>query len=472
LIGVAACMLMALAVTPSVDGARPLRTAIAYTGLESVTSDRAAAYSRVRATGASAFRLTLHWNAIAPERRPEAFDASNPNDPAYRWDEADDQVRQVVAAGLDPVLAIYDAPSWARMSGSSAPRPGEMRDFARAAAGRYSGRGALPRVRYWVSWLEPNLTPQLQPQVDGKRPVAPARYRRMTNELAESVYSVRADNVVVAGGTAPFYDDNVKSLRWGPLSFMRELLCLSRTLKRKCSSPIRFDVWAHNPYTSGSPFRHAVFPDDVSLGDLPEMRRVLQAGVRSGRVISRNGPVQFWVTEFGWDTSPPDPEGVPLGLHARWTAEALHVMWQNGVSLVTWLSLRDEPMSTSYFQSGLYFRGPKLDADRPKPALRAFRFPFVAYREGTSVIVWGRTPTSDARSVVVEQSAGRGWRRLATLRASENGIFRKKISSESSADSFRARVARDVSIPFSLRRPRERFFNPFGLPKLVEPRKG
>ena len=112
------------------------------------------------------------------------------------------------------------------------------------------------------------------------------------------------------------------------------------------------------------------------------MRVLLDAAVRAGTLQSRSR-VPFWVTEFAWDTNPPDPKGVPERLHARWVAEALYRMWNQGVSLVTWFMLRDQPFTPSTpFQAGLYFRGEDgVASDKPKMALTAFRFPFVAFRQ-------------------------------------------------------------------------------------------
>jgi hypothetical protein len=137
------------------------------------------------------------------------------------------------------------------------------------------------------------------------------------------------------------------------------------------------------------------------------MRAVLQAAYRNGMIQSR-GPPGFWVTEFSWDTAPPDPHGLLLRLHARWTAEALYRMWSAGVSLVTWLTLRDQPLgvSSQYIQGGFYFRGQTIQQDRAKPAARAFRFPFVAYKQTKGLRFWGRTPTSTDARVAIEQKAG------------------------------------------------------------------
>jgi len=53
------------------------------------------------------------------------------------------------------------------------------------------------------------------------------------------------------------------------------------------------------------------------------------------------------VTEFSWDTTPPDPKGVPVQLEARWVPQALYQAWKSGVSFFNWGGLRDQPMVSS-----------------------------------------------------------------------------------------------------------------------------
>jgi hypothetical protein len=429
-------------------------------------------YPRLGEAGATTLRIVLNWRAVAPAGRtkPSSFDASDPLDAAYRWADFDRSLRIALSNGLTPIVNIYSAPQWAQGQGAGAagtvrPSPAELGLFARAAAERYSGRFEnLPRVRYWMVWNEPNLHLFLNPQFVGRQPVSPSLYRPMVNQMAQAVKSVHRDNVVIAGGTAPFRDLSITHTNWGPLGFMRELLCLDRNLRPKCRARVQFDVWSHHPYTSGGPTRKAVLPDDVSLGDLPEMRRVLQAGMRSGNVVSPRPPL-FWVTEFSWDTRPPDPHGVPLALHRRWVAEAMFRMWQSGVSLVTWLSLRDQPLATSAIQAGLYFRGATLAQDRPKPSLQAFRFPFVAFPQHAQkrVYVWGRTPQGRQARVLVEQQFQGGWKRLGIVQTNRNGIFQARFATHRTGF-VRARTVdrAERAAPFSLAHVPDRRFNPFG----------
>lgn len=452
------------------EAARPLTTAVFDPGL--IGPDAPAVLTRIRGAGATFVRITLSWRAASPDR---PLDLTNPSDPAYRWAPYDRAIHLATGKGLTPIVTVVAAPDWAEEGGSSGPdgsvRPNavEYGRFATAAAHRYSGTlTGLPRVRYWQAWNEPNITQFLNPQYENGRPYSPSLYRSMVNEFSSGVKSAARGNLVIAGGTAPFRDTSPGVVkidpRWGPLAFMRELLCLSPSLAPKCSEKIHFDIWAHHPYTSGGPTHHANLADDVSIGDLPQMRRVLDAGVKAGNVLS-DRPVQFWVTEFSWDSSPPDPKGVPVNLEARWVAEALYRMWSSGVSLVTWYLLRDEPPATSYFQSGLLFRGKSVSTAKPKPAFTAFRFPLVGLPARRGFLVWGRTPAGKPGRVLVEQSFKGGWARLGVLRTDRFGIFQKTFG-RAATGFVRARLlgSRDRARPFGLRPVPDRFFNPFGTP--------
>jgi hypothetical protein len=449
----------------------PLRTAVVALGYGAGEGDLA--FSRTADSGATVVRLDLLWAAVAPTAPTNPTD---PADPAYQWSSYDAEVTLAAAHGLEVIAELDSTPSWALNPATAGatptlPDPVALGKFAQAAAARYSGTvPGPPRVRYWEAWNEPNISLSLQPQFVAGAPITPDWYRQMVNAVAAGVKAVHADNLVIAGGTAPFYDNTpaVTAIDpdWGPLSFMRALLCLGSDLKATCSAPVHFDIWAHHPYTSGGPWRSAVRPNDVSLGDLPEMRTVLDAGVATGHVVS-DIPVRFWVTEFSWDSDPPDPQGVPEPLLTRWTAEALYTMWQSGVSLVTWFTLRDYPFPSIPYQAGLYYRGSTLALDTPKPHLQAFRFPFVAYAHRSQLEVWGRTPGGKPADVIVEQSAVPGWNILGTVRADSDGIFMARFQ-RSPVGTVRARSIElgAVSAPFSLDVPRDQTFTPFGGPPL------
>ncbi len=472
-ISIVPCLLLLallLALPSAAAAARPLQTAVDPDGPYSGV-DATLVANRLRAAGASGMRVLLNWREVAPVSFSSGFDPSNPGDPRYRWQKFEAEVRAAAAAGLDPIVVIRSAPDWASgggpgKPGTVQPDPDQFARFAHAAALRYSGGfQGLPRIRYWQPWNEPNHFGFLNPQAGL---AAVGHYRLLVNAFADAVHAVRADNAVIAGGMAPFRNDAGDALVTAPLAFMRALLCVSggRNPKPTCATQVKFDIWSHHPYTSGSPTHVAANPDDASISALPEMRRMLSAATRAGHVVS-NSPVRFWVTEFAWDSNPPDPHGVPERLRSRWIAEALYRMWHAGVSMVTWYKLRDDETNgrphSATFESGLYYRCGTLSCDRAKPSLQAFRFPFVAFRSGRRVYVWGRTPTSKPARVIVQQRVGRRWKRLGRLRANRYGIFSRRIRT-SRRGKLRARMAKsgEGSISFSLRRPPDLPVNPFG----------
>jgi hypothetical protein len=423
----------------------------------------------IRAAGASALRVVLWWRSVAPagERRPDEFHADDPSDPQYRWGSFDAQLERIVAHGLQPIVVLMQAPAWAEgkgdgPAGTRRPDPGELGLFAKAAARRYSGSfQGLPRVRYWQIWNEPNLDMFLSPQVANGTLVSGDWYRRMVNTAASAIHGVNRSNIVVAGGTSPF---GRHGWYWAtsPLEFTRQVLCMRgrRAPFAACGLRTAFDVWAHHPYTDGGPSHHASRPDDVSVADLPKLQRLLSAAWAARHVVAARRP-PLWVTEFSWDTKPPDPQAVPTRLQARWVSEALYRMWRSGVSLVTWFQLRDVPLSKSNFQSGLYYNGSSLN--RPKPALTAFRFPFVALRSHGRVFLWGRTPDSAPHAVVVQQLLQARWHRVRVVQANRYGIFTARMRVPLRGR-FRALLAGETaSLAFTLKAPADvTISNPFG----------
>jgi Cellulase (glycosyl hydrolase family 5) len=472
LVGVAIVVLAAVAAssgaassvrTYSTHGTLPLRTSVddpfTFTG-----AARAAGFVKARAAGASYVRIVASWNAIAPASRPAGFDPADPTSHGYDWNWYDSTVSAAVKAGLTPFLDIARAPGWAlaKKHGKqiNTPTATALGQFAKALALHYDGKHDAPAVHVFQVWNEPNLSQDLSP-------VSAATYRGMVNAVATSVHAVDKANLVVAGGLDPFGNKTKTWYAISPLAYMRSLLCLSKGTHphRTCKNQVHFDIWSHHPYSFNGPFGHATRPDDVSLGDLPKMRTLLRAAVKSHRIVSSH-PVQFWVTEFSWDTKPPRRHAAPVGLASRWTAEAMYQMWRSGVSLMTWFGLEDKGGKSPY-QSGLFFHAKSLDRAKAKPVRTAFRFPFVAYLGHGKVSVWGRDGTSDARVVMIQRRHGTHgtWRTVARVRSNHTGIFRANLKlAASGKDWLRATAAGSGnSLGFSLTRPSPKLrYGPWG----------
>ncbi len=117
------------------------------------------------------------------------------------------------------------------------------------------------------------------------------------------------------------------------------------------------DAVSVHPYTSGGPSTPPANPDNVWIYNLGALTSLVQAAQRLGTLVSAH-PVQTWVTEFGWDTNPPDPKGVPAQLEQRWVAETLYRSWHGGISVFNWYSLRDTPTASSFRTDGTVLRMP------------------------------------------------------------------------------------------------------------------
>ncbi len=422
-------------------------------------------FNRADAAGAQLVLIGIDWAGVSPTRPPKGTDPTDPANPEYNWGTLDATVRAAVAHGLTVAVTVAGGgggPPWA--DGPHRPNwaaPGTWRpdakafgQFMKAVARRYSGHftpagasSSLPHVRYYQPWSEPNLFNHLTPQWvrSGHHWVDESAilYRGLLNAGYEAVKSVSRSNVVVTGGTAPFGDSpTARNGRVPPAQFVRDLLCMSARLKpRRCPHPAHFDILAHHPYEIGGPKFPAINPDDVSLPDIGKLTRIMRAAGRSGRVLPR-GHKPVWITEFSWDSKPPDPHGVPMYTWEHWLEESFYVTWHEGVSAMAWYLLADQPCvpnCADTYQSGVYY-----DNGRRKAGFEAFRFPFVAEPAGRGhKIVWGITPR--AGTVLVQESGSHGWKTIASFKRGAHGIFTRHIRL-SGRRRLRARVADEASI--------------------------
>ena len=405
---VAACVAVAVLRADLASAATPVRALsddLAFT--DSSPKPRALAFATARRAGARVVRITLDWSRVAPEGsvKPPGFRAADPADPAYRWGYVEDAVRDAARRHLRVLLVIDRAPAWA---GERNPDPGELGAFARAAARRFSGfypdpKGSgngltrsgrsLPRVRWWQLWEAPNSGTTLQP-ANG----AADHYRKMLDAVRPALRRISSENLLVTGGT-------VNDGAIAPLAFWRRV--------RKAP----FDIAAHDHPTS------------------PAQLRRIRAIV--GKPL--------WITRVGRETPPLNPNGVSPATQARYLSKTLYLADRAGVGLVVWNGLQDRVSYLEGFPSiasGLFFNVDNdLARDPAKPALQAFRFPFVV----TGRRAWGVAPRGGA-VVRIEERHGDGWRRVSSLRSSASGEFTADVRGRGV---YRARQARAHSLAWT-----------------------
>ena len=421
-----------------------------YTSADSAERDRW--FDATVDAGAAVVRINVSWRGLVSQ---PPVDPANPADPAYDFGRLDGAVRAAASRDLDVLLTLYHAPDFAEGEGREAgatpgtwrPDPGDYGAFARAVATRYSGSYLdLPRVRYYQAWNEPNLNGYLTPQWQGGVPVAASHYRTMLNAFEASVHAIRPENVVVTAGTAPFGDPSGGS-RIRPLRFWREVLCLrkknGKLVGTRCEERARFDILAHHPIqTAGGPRRSALHPDDATTPDFKYVVQTLRRAEKLNKVTGRPHPL--WATEIWWQSNPPDHrDGVPLKRHAAWNEESLYLLWKQGAQAVINLLIRDMETTESSIEAGLYFHD-----GSPKPALTAWRFPFVVdARSDRGATAWGVAPASGR--LTIQRSRGASWKSVGRVQATSRQVFTKRIQA-ASGQRFRAVVAGDKSLAWRL----------------------
>jgi hypothetical protein len=96
----------------------------------------------------------------------------------------------------------------------------------------------------------------------------------------------------------------------------------------------------------------------------------------------------------------------------------------------------------------------RIDASRPT-------LPLAVVQEGRG----------EAGRVVVQQTFNGGWKKVASIATDRFGVAQKLLRVEP-IGKFRAVFGKrsEKSLPFSMRIPRDQFFNPFGQTTLLEPK--
>jgi hypothetical protein len=229
-----------------------------------------------------------------------------------------------------------------------------------------------------------------------------------------------------------------------PLAFIRAFGCVDDRYRRMRSGPCRsfrpatIDGFAYHPHgVLRSPSQPNPEPDDAAIADLPRLERALDRVQRARGFRTSDGRrAQLHLTEFGYQTNPPDPyQGVSPAEQASWLQEAGYRAWRDPrIKTLVQYEWRDDALlrkgggASAYagWQSGLLYAD-----SRPKPALSAFANPFfVQARPGdATATLWGQVRPGDAHEVSIERRLpGRAWRTLETLQTDPFGVFTTQLT--------------------------------------------
>jgi len=320
----------------------------------------------------------------------------------------------------------------------------------------------LPRVDAWSIWNEPNYPSWLRPiwVENGPRRVrdmiaaAPHHYRRLVDAawtgLGESGHG---QDLFLIGETSPRGAKKPSQLgnAMPPAEFARELYCLRASFKpysgraaarRDCPTngserrtfrathPGLFKAggFAHHPYSLDRrgwmkpTWRHPI-RDNVPIANLGHLTRTLD---RAARRWGSRAAMPIWITEYGYQTKPPDPlVGVAPGRQGPLSAWGEDMAYRNPrvASIAQFLFVDDgpvpgfsgnDPRRWISWQSGLF-----SSDRRPKPSLDDYLRPIHLSQRRRAVRVFGgyrAAPTGAPLSARIDYAAeGSGWQALRSM---------------------------------------------------------
>jgi len=285
---------------------------------------------------ATIVRAWVVWPQIAPTRPAHASDSF---DPAYRFNDLDELIQNAQARGLEVLLSPWGTPKWA--NGGKTPNfaPKNIADwtnFIRALADRYSGKHpGFPAVRFWSIWNEPNLNQFLAPQFVGKKDASPAIYAKLYRAAYTAIKRADPAAQVAVGETSPRGRDKPLGSKTtqdshSPGKFAQLLAAQKPRLV--------FDAWSHHPYATSftAPPGQIVKWPNVTLSSMSRFERSLDTWFHR-----KNIPI--WITEFGYQTRPPQARGVSLSTQASYAASVLgSVAKDPRVQMFIWFTFRDD----------------------------------------------------------------------------------------------------------------------------------
>ncbi len=355
----------------------------------------------LRRLGVDRVRITVAWRAIAPDNESEqrpAFDATNPGAyPAGAWSKYERVVRLARERGIGVNFNVTaPAPDWATgdpgredIKDVYTPDPAQFGDFVKAVGRRF------PDVDYWSIYNEPNqagwLSPQWVRRGGGWEEASPRLYRELLDAAWTALQtSGHGDDTILIGETAPkgLRTNRGETRSIDALRFLRRLYCVDDNLlllrgreatEHGCPTtgaveafpsehPALFQAtgYAHHPYELiFAPDTRPSWRDWATTGNLPKLQDYLSR--LKGR-YGRPGPLPLYLTEYGYQTNPPDRiVGVSWRAQARYLSQAFAIARRHPrIELMLWHLLRDERRRGGW-QSGLI-----TASGRKKPAFFAF----------------------------------------------------------------------------------------------------
>jgi hypothetical protein len=278
----------------------------------------------VSGLGVDWVREDLHWHRIEP--LPAQWD----------WVFSDNALHALDQRGLQILAVLGPSVGWAvgadgaaRSAVSYAPPPqAEFVRYAEAVVRRYAGV-----VDAWEVWNEPDLGVFWQPSPQ------PRVYAELLIATAAVIRRYDPQSPILIGGINPFHRDYLADVA-------------------AAGAWSSFDILAVHPYVDPNT------PEQGALGEAIAALRPL---------LAQYGAKPIWATEVGVASGPGDRDARGVfdeTQQADLVARTYLALWQAGIHMVFWYTLKDDPHNPY----GLYrFGAGRADFSQEKPAAAAFR---------------------------------------------------------------------------------------------------
>lgn len=401
-----------------------------------------ASLDEAQALGGKILKIPVLWRSIAPDGTSTVKPGGDLSDPAAypagSWDVLDRAVAGGQARGMQVWLMITaPAPRWA-VSRETTPLPGayepdvaEYKRFATAVGRRYSS------VKMFSVWNEVNAGQFIQPQRKGSVIYSAIYYRKM--------YKAGYDGLVAAGQRSAkiFFGELLPS--YGPtnqrgtqpLVWLRSFFCIDAKGKKltgraakaqKCSGikSIKTAGLSYHPYTAPSGPLAKPFKDSAGIGHLKRVELILDQASKTRRISGRK--VKIYSSEFGFQSSPPDPNWTNIKKIPLFLNQSEYLSWVDPrvATYSQYLIVDDEDLGG--FQSGLRF----LDGTKKPGVYEAYQTPIMVFKgKGNRVTVWGglRAKAPGAAMAEIQYKNGSSWTTITQFPVSSAvGYFNKAIS--------------------------------------------
>jgi hypothetical protein len=425
----------------------------------------------LRSLGVGVVRVAVHWSTIAPPTLPSAF---KPADPAAyaaaRWAPYDAIVTAAQKAGIQvEFFPSGPVPAWAAGSDQPAGNPyGDWKpsaaaygQFVQAVGTRYSGHyrpsgasAALPRVKLWEIWSEPNWGPSLAPQEVNGRSTSPAMYRQLLTAGWNALRGTgHGHDTILIGSLSPRgFNSPGNFSTTKPMRFIRTLYCVGSNYRQlrggaaaavgcpttaagsaqfRAQNPGLFGAngFGIHPYPFSLPPTQADSrdPDYVEFNEIPRMATALD---RVQRSYGSHKRLQIYNTEYGYETNPPNATDhfvspATASVYINW---AEYLSWRNPRIATTMQYLLVDPnprVNIKVYGKGGFASGLIFFNGKPKADYNAYRMPIflpvTSTTRGRALEVWGCVRPAHYASA---DTHGRKQRVQIQFRQGSRGSFR------------------------------------------------